>query len=144
MVIVAAVDRSGRAPVVVAEAQTLADTFDLPLHVVHVMTRSRFVELELDAVDQTREAISVDDIRNAARHHAEKATESSGEPYEAVGLVGDIDDRIVQYAEDNDARYIVVGPRNRSPTGKAVFGSIAQSILLNSPVPVVSILSNER
>nr|WP_268762303.1 universal stress protein [Halorubrum saccharovorum] len=44
----------------------------------------------------------------------------------------------MRYADERDARYIVVSPRRRSKTGKVLFGSVAQSILLNATTPVVS------
>jgi len=43
----------------------------------------------------------------------------------------------VRMSEDLDADRVVVGGNRRSPAGKAVFGSDAQSILLNAPCPVV-------
>ncbi len=45
-------------------------------------------------------------------------------------------ERIVQLAEELDVDLVIVGGKKRSPTGKAIFGSAAQDILLNSPVPV--------
>jgi len=45
-------------------------------------------------------------------------------------------ERIVELVEELDADLVVVGGRKRSPTGKAVFGSVAQEVLLNSPRPV--------
>ena len=53
-------------------------------------------------------------------------------------MMGDPADEIVYYAEQVGARYIVVGPRKRSAAGKALFGSVAQSILLDSAIPIVS------
>lgn len=44
---------------------------------------------------------------------------------------------ILRVAEDVDADRIYVYSRKRSPTGKAVFGSPIQRVLLNSDVPVV-------
>jgi nucleotide-binding universal stress UspA family protein len=35
-----------------------------------------------------------------------------------------------------DADLVVVGARKRTPVGKAVFGSVTQSVVLDSPVPV--------
>jgi nucleotide-binding universal stress UspA family protein len=52
------------------------------------------------------------------------------------GGVGDYGDRVVEIAAEEDADLVVVGGRSRSPTGKAVFGSTAQSIMLNAPCPV--------
>lgn len=56
--------------------------------------------------------------------------------YEIRGLVGDRDETIVSLAEMVDADRVVVGGRKRSPTGKAVFGSTAQSVILSAPCPV--------
>lgn len=43
---------------------------------------------------------------------------------------------IVDLARDVDADLVVVGARKRTPVGKAVFGSVTQSVVLDSPVPV--------
>ena len=48
----------------------------------------------------------------------------------------------VAYADEQDARYIVVSPQQRSQTGKILFGSVAQSVLLNAGCPVVSLRSS--
>ncbi|NHN47948.1 universal stress protein [Halostella sp. JP-L12] len=53
--------------------------------------------------------------------------EGSGDPAESV----------VEEASRVDADAICVGGRKRSPTGKALFGSVSQQVILNSPVPVV-------
>lgn len=45
-------------------------------------------------------------------------------------------ERIVSLANEIDADLVIVGGRKRSPTGKAVFGSTAQEVMLNAPCPV--------
>jgi len=54
-------------------------------------------------------------------------TESSGDPAE----------QILDVATAEDANLIVVAGRKRSPTGKALFGSVTQSVILNADRPVM-------
>lgn len=43
---------------------------------------------------------------------------------------------IVEQAEEYDVDQIIMGSRKRSPTGKAIFGSVSQKVMLDSKVPV--------
>lgn len=43
---------------------------------------------------------------------------------------------IVDLAADAEADLVVIGTRKRTPVGKAVFGSVTQSVVLDCPVPV--------
>ncbi|UTF54816.1 universal stress protein [Natronosalvus rutilus] len=139
MAIIAAVDKSERAANVLHEANALAKAFDDVIHVVHVLTRSEFVNLEKTNVDDTGIALSMDEVREVAAEIADEvATSVLDSSYEAVGLMGDPAVRVVEYASEQEARYLVVAGRKRSPAGKAVFGSVAQSILLNADCPVVT------
>ena len=45
-------------------------------------------------------------------------------------------DGILDLADEEAADHIVMGSRKRSPTGKVIFGSVSQQVLLESPVPV--------
>lgn len=141
MVIVAAVDRSERAELVVGEAEALAEAFSDTVHVVYSLTRSEFVDLGRTSMEESGEMIDMEQIREVATDIAAEPAATLNVPAEAVGLVGEPAERVVEYADEQDARYIVVGPRKRSPTGKAVFGSVAQSVLLNAGCPVVTTIA---
>lgn len=46
-------------------------------------------------------------------------------------------DFVLKTAEEVDADMICVGSRRRSPTGKALFGSVSQQIILRSEWPIL-------
>ncbi|AGK61083.1 Universal stress protein UspA-related nucleotide-binding protein [Archaeoglobus sulfaticallidus PM70-1] len=48
-------------------------------------------------------------------------------------------DDIIDFIREVKPKMVIVGVRRRSPTGKVIFGSVPQKIILNSDVPVVSI-----
>ncbi len=139
MPIVAAVDRSERAGPIVEEAARLGTALDLPVHVVHVLTREEFVGLEQTSVTQSNRPVPMEDVIDGATRVAERAIEEAGAEATAVGLMGDPADEVVSYAEEHDAEYLVIAGRKRSPVGKALFGSVVQSVLLEATCPVVSI-----
>jgi len=85
----------------------------------------------------------VDEV--ASRHSATRAIARALDAevdHEVRGAVGDQPgDLVVELAENAGADLVVVGGRKRSPTGKAVFGSTAQEVLLNAPCPVTFVRS---
>ena len=140
MVIVAAVDRSNRAKNVIREAEPLAKAFDETIHVVHVLTTGEFVNLGRTRAEEG-DPIDMEEVRKVAADIAANSATDLDVPFETVGLMGEPESKVVNYAKDNGARYIVVAGRKRSPAGKVLFGSVAQSILLNAECPVVSTVS---
>ncbi len=50
-----------------------------------------------------------------------------------------VDALLDEIADDPRISRVVIGLRRRSPMGKALLGSVSQRILLNSPVPVLSV-----
>lgn len=55
---------------------------------------------------------------------------------------GDVTDQIIDVADDVGADHIVMCGRKKSATGKVLFGSIAQSVLLNAQRPVTLLMSD--
>jgi nucleotide-binding universal stress UspA family protein len=69
--------------------------------------------------------------------HAAEELEDSGFTVEMKATAGSPASVITRVAEDKDACLISVAGRKRSPSGKALFGSTSQSVLLGTDVPVM-------
>lgn len=61
--------------------------------------------------------------------------DAEGITIHVTGRVGDRSDAILETAETVDADRVIVGGRKRSPVGKAIRGSTAQTVMLNAPCP---------
>lgn len=113
----------------------------------HVFTDEEFTATcdRLDIHPDSEEAVP---NAVARRHTTIRSLRSSMEDanvdYEIRGAIGDRGEEIVALAETVTADRVVVGGRRRSPTGKAVFGSIAQEVMLSSPCPVTFVREDTR
>lgn len=61
---------------------------------------------------------------------------AAGVAVDRTELYVPIAESVVELATDIGADEIVLGGRKRSPAGKALFGSVTQSVALNSSIPV--------
>jgi len=113
--------------------------------IAHVFTDDEYEtavdRLEFEAVAEA-DPDDVADRHTTVRELEEQLVEAGIEST-VRGAVGDHGDEIVALAEDIDADLIVVGGRKRSPTGKAVFGSTAQEVMLSSPCPVTFVRGDD-
>jgi nucleotide-binding universal stress UspA family protein len=143
MVIVATVTRDKPQRRVVEEGQKLAETFGEELHVLNVLKLSEFVDIETNAVRDSGHPESMQNVRNKAESISREAASDVTDDAITVGRIGSPAEQIVQYALDKDASFVVVGGRKRTPTGKAIFGSVTQSVLLEANQPVVTVLQSD-
>lgn len=138
MTILCAVDDDQFSEGVVTTASDLAEAYDDDLVVLHVMTRQQF-----DARSESQPEYYVDqgadDAANTARTIATRTLENTDRVV-TKGRVGEPAEEIVEAAERLEPRYLVLGGRKRSPVGKALFGSITQSVLLEVEAPTVTIM----
>lgn len=142
--IVAAVDDDHRAPRIVEEARVLAEAVDRELHVVHVISKRGFVDRRRTVVARTGATIPTDRVRDATRTVGSEAAASVTDESRTIGLVGRPRPRILRYADDVDAGYIVLAGRKRSPVGKLIFGSVTQSVVLGAHRPVVTVVDGPQ
>jgi nucleotide-binding universal stress UspA family protein len=140
MAIIAAVSRDPDARIV-EHAARLAAAFEEELQIVNVLQLSEFVDLESEAMESAGQPKAMDEVRERAERFAAAAAEGVTDSFTAVGLVGEPATEIVRHAAETDTTYLVVGGRKRSPTGKAIFGSTTQSILLNAESPVLTVMA---
>lgn len=119
MSILVAVDGEAGSRAAVRHGRDLAQAFDDELIVMHVRPET-----------DTR-----DDARAVAQNLADEIIDD--ERATVIGRLGEPDVRILREADDCDARYIILGSRKQTPVGKALFGSVAQIVLLNTDRAVV-------
>ncbi|MUV85575.1 universal stress protein [Natronomonas sp. CBA1123] len=80
--------------------------------------------------------------REAARSLLDEATDLATEHGVEVDTVvedGSPSAKILEAVDELDTDIVVMGFRKRSPTGKALFGSTAQDVLLSVACPVVTV-----
>ncbi|WP_313692779.1 universal stress protein [Halorarum halobium] len=73
----------------------------------------------------------------ASVRDAEEVLKAAGVDVSISEASGDPADAILELAEEDDADLVVVGGRKRSPAGKALFGSVTQTVILNAGRPVM-------
>jgi nucleotide-binding universal stress UspA family protein len=85
-----------------------------------------------------------DDNPEGASVHQLEAVREASDRLEELGVEvnlleasGSAADEVLRYAEEYDVDQICVGGRKRSPTGKALFGSVTQDVILGTNRPVL-------
>lgn len=137
MAILAAVAGDVRPDRAVTVGSELSDAFGDELVVLHVMADDEFERRREERQYYVDEA-ATDAARTAG--WVVGGTLDDDEEVTLEGRVGEPATVISKVAEETDAEYVVVGGRKRTPVGKAVFGSVTQSVLLNNDRPVVTVI----
>lgn len=109
----------------VGQVNAVLDLFDIDN--IHAYLLHDFVEnpegasvVQVDSVRRARELLEEADVPVDLR-------EGSGDPAESI----------IETAQTIDADTICVAGRKRSPAGKMLFGSVSQSVILNTTRPVL-------
>lgn len=134
---------------VIREAGELAAAVDAPLLVLTVVTESEYendvdVLGEIDRIEQSGFSPEPDVYAKKIAQTAIKDLLSDLDlETEAIGRYveseGDRAKTIIDVAESNNCDYIFLLGRQRSPTGKAIFGDTTQSVILNFDEYVVTV-----
>jgi len=110
----------------------------------HVFTEQEYEDARERLGGEPGDEVTPDAVarRHATIRELEDALDDAGVDYDVAGRVGKHGEAVVSLADEADADLAVVGGRRRSPTGKAVFGSTAQTVLLSAPCPVTFVRSD--
>jgi len=92
------------------------------------------VTLFHDFTDNTR-GTSVHQVASVRR--AAERLEAAGVEIEYAESSGPAAEEILDAADELDADPVSLAPRGRTPTGKALFGSVTQQVLLETDRPVL-------
>lgn len=115
----------GRAALTAAIDQ--ARTFDSTVRVVNYSRGDRYVDQSFASEQELADVRQVLDDSGVDYDIAQAVT--GEEPWKDV----------IDAADEHQARMIVIGLRKRSATGKLLFGSTAQRILLEADCPVLAV-----
>lgn len=148
MVIIAAVGEKHSPKDIMETGYELAQKFGDEFQVLHVIPQDeaeehfRGLRALPDMGDLSFDS-QTDRAKEVARKMADAALgEYDGGMVQPIGRLGDPDEEILSQARDVDPRFLVIGGRKRSPTGKALFGSVTQKVILNAECPVVTVMAS--
>lgn len=135
----AVIGTSDAAKSVIREAGELAAGVGADLFVIHVTTEREYDEqrADLEAVPDAEVSYGVGQARQGAKNFANDVAKEvladggTDIEWEAIGAVGNRVNAIIEEARINDCDHVFMSGRERSPTGKAIFGDDTQEIILN-------------
>ncbi len=129
------VDLSEQSRVVADHVATMVDKFQSELHLVHVIARYEGPTFSsvTDVMDQIKENALKELDAFAAAHFAHI------EEVEKHVLMGHSGRQILNYMDKHKISLVVMGTHGRSGLGAAFFGSVAQRVVQNAKVPVLTV-----
>lgn len=129
------VDLSKQSRVVAKHVAAMMDKFGSELHIIHVIARfeSPTFSSVSDVMDQIKDnALKEIDAFSAA--HFPNVTQIKSKV-----LIGHSGRQILSYIEKQNISLVVMGTHGRSGLGTVFFGSVAQRVVQNAKVPVMTV-----
>ncbi|RKD97684.1 universal stress protein [Halopiger aswanensis] len=123
-------------------AGSLAEAGDATVVLIHATTDEEYAARKqaMSSIASSGGTYTTDDAREGARQFAQDLAEAELSEfdieYETAGYVGEKADAILEAADDHDCDHVYLPGRERSPTGKALFGDATQRVLLEFDGPV--------
>jgi nucleotide-binding universal stress UspA family protein len=138
----AVVEPTEAAKELVYEAGIIAEGLDADLILTHITT-----EQEYGACRDAMESLMSSSANYTPGEAEEGATQFAHDigdevlseldvEYEVTGYLGNKAEKILDATEEYDCDHVFITGRQRSPTGKALFGDAAQAVILDFDGPV--------
>lgn len=137
--ILCALDLSDQSQTVAEHATLLAQQFNAPILAVYVTpVLSHFLGLNVSA--GTLDKLSTE-LRSGGSQELKEfiASHFEGVEVEPMLLTGYPAEEIVKLASSAGADLIVMGTHGHQGLNRIIFGSVAEGVVKNSPVPVITI-----
>ncbi len=142
--VVTPIDFSDNAGLIVESAAYIAGTFGASLHVLFVV--QNFEDYSGFFVPQMNVPNIEHELFIGAQEQMEAFCKEHGSCFEKAGvgissevLVGDVGEKIVEYAGENNADMIVMGTHGYKGLERIMFGSVADKVVKSATCPVMTI-----
>ena len=129
-----ATDGSASVARATAVALDLARRFEAQVHALYVVEESDVAAAPEDVRDRLREALEAD-----GETALEDVREASGQTIATAVREGRPASEIGTHAREHDADLVAVGTRGRHGEHRFVLGSVAEAVVRNCPVPVLTV-----
>lgn len=133
-VLIAVENNRDRMIPVVEHAAEIADALSARVTLFHVYEHGEFEDVldshNLDSGDPSDMAMD-----NAMVEEAAEILGDAGVPFTVEASTGDPSEETIAFVEANEIDHVFLGGRDRSPAGKAILGSVSQTVILNTVVP---------
>jgi nucleotide-binding universal stress UspA family protein len=131
-------DGSEKSAVAVEHAIGVAKRNDATLHTIHVTELGH----QSDALDDEAFGDTIERVQKAGENAVAAVTERASEDgldVESTVTEGNATEAILEYAERHDIDIIVMGTEGRSAAAREVIGSVTETVIRSTPVPVLTV-----
>jgi nucleotide-binding universal stress UspA family protein len=134
------IDFSESTPKILPYVLTMSRTFDSTIHLLYVVRDLKYLT-SFHVPHPSLDLIEKDIAENSEKMMDRLCEEDlQGCPrFVKKVLVGDAASEIIRYAQEKKIDLIIMGTHGRKGLEKALFGSVADKVVKNSPVPVMTI-----
>jgi len=132
--VVVATDGSESVERAVTVAIDLAERFDASVHAISVVNEGNVEDAPEDVRDELRES-----LEERARDATDRVVARAARDVTTTVREGRPADEILGYVREVDADLVATGTRGRHGENRLLVGSVAERIVRDSPVPVLTV-----